>query len=90
MTSARCASSGIPQASNECLMRTCASEVLEEITMTVISNSPADSNKAVDTSSNILANFPVGGVDPDFVVVESNKPAICAVPVVGKMLPQCK
>lgn len=37
-----------------------------------------------------LDNFPVGGADPDFVVVEAIKPAICAVPVLGRMLRRCQ
>ncbi|WP_022870586.1 hypothetical protein [Yaniella halotolerans] len=35
-------------------------------------------------------DFSVGGADPDFVALESSKPAICAVPMLGKMLSQCK
>lgn len=41
-------------------------------------------------AQHILANFPVGGADPDFVITESTKPKICAVPIVGSLLPQCK
>lgn len=41
-------------------------------------------------SQQLLANFPVGGADPDFAVEGSVRPKICALPVVGKLLPQCK
>lgn len=37
-----------------------------------------------------LADFPVGGADPDFVVDETSKPLLCTVPMLGQMLPQCK
>lgn len=37
----------------------------------------------------LLADFPVGGLDPDFVV-GSAKPKVCSLPFVGKFLPQCK
>lgn len=61
----------------------------EENTMTSIPHFSQTSAHIVDTQ-HILANFPVGGADPDFVVTKSAKPKFCAVPVVGKLLPQCK
>lgn len=42
------------------------------------------------SSQQLLANFPVGGADPDFALEGSTRPKICALPVVGKLLPQCK
>lgn len=72
------------------LMRASAPEVFEEITMTAIPNYPATPTNVVKTPAHILSNFPVGGADPDFVVLEASRSAICAVPMLGKMLPQCK
>lgn len=42
------------------------------------------------SASRHLAAFPVGGADPDFVSFERSKPLVCAIPVLGKILPQCK
>ncbi|TQL72883.1 hypothetical protein FB556_1553 [Enteractinococcus coprophilus] len=42
------------------------------------------------SSQQLLANFPVGGADPDFAIEGSTRPKICALPVVGKLLPQCR
>lgn len=58
--------------------------------MTMIPNVPTNTAHIVDATPNILADFPVGGADPDFVMAESTKPVICAVPIVGKMFRQCK
>lgn len=35
-------------------------------------------------------HVPVGGTDPDFVLKLSAAPRICAIPVLGRFLPQCK
>ncbi len=51
---------------------------------------PAPLTTPLTPSQQLLANFPVGGSDPDFAVQPSTKPKICALPVVGKLLPQCK
>lgn len=58
--------------------------------MTTTSKVSTVQNHSSEATANILANFPVGGADPDFVVTEFARPAICAVPFVGKRLPQCK
>lgn len=57
--------------------------------MTSVQDLSQASARIVETQ-HILADFPVGGADPDFVVTESAKSKLCAVPVVGKLLPQCK
>lgn len=58
--------------------------------MTLVPNtSPPDSsygNGPIDPTEAI----PVGGADPDFVTLERTKSALCSIPVLGKMLPQCK
>lgn len=58
--------------------------------MTAIQNFPATPNNVGETPRHILSDFPVGGADPDFLVPESSEPAICAIPMLRKMLPQCK
>lgn len=58
--------------------------------MTTTQNASTNSVHIANAYPNLLANFPVGGADPDFVVAESTRPAICAVPIVGRMFPQCK
>ena len=50
---------------------------------------PQDSFTPNDPVSR-LDVFPVGGTDPDFVSRDSGKPAVCAIPVLGRMLPQCR
>ena len=57
--------------------------------MTSVPNTSSHSTP-LTPSQQLLANFPVGGADPDFAVEGSTRPKICALPVVGKMLPQCK
>lgn len=58
--------------------------------MTASPSFPAASPNGIEATSHILSGFPVGGADPDFVALETTKPAICAVPMLGKMLSQCK
>ncbi|HIY86324.1 MAG TPA: hypothetical protein H9822_07750 [Candidatus Yaniella excrementavium] len=55
--------------------------------MTAAPKIPATLNPGVE---DLTSEFPVGGADPDLVAPESSKPAICAVPMLGKMLSQCK
>lgn len=57
--------------------------------MTSVPRTPAHSTPAT-VAQRLLADFPVGGADPDFALVVSAKPKICALPLVGKMLPQCR
>lgn len=58
--------------------------------MTASPSFPGTSSNGIETTPHIMSDFPVGGADPDFVTLETTKPAICAVPVLGKMLSQCK
>src|SRR5690625_2170644 len=64
------------------------SVVLEENLMTV-PNVPQNSSPA-PTPIHRFDNFPVGGADPDFVSEPRHKSALCSIPVLGKMLPQCR
>lgn len=65
------------------------STVFEEITMTSIFQQP-DGISGRSATSDMLDNFPVGGADPDFNGFERIKPAVCSIPVLGKILSQCK
>ena len=64
-----------------------ALKLFEENIMTAAPKIPATLNPGVE---DLTSEFPVGGADPDLVAPESSKPAICAVPMLGKMLSQCK
>lgn len=57
--------------------------------MTIKSNLPQESIISGDELSGVPF-LPVGGTDPDFVSRERGRSAVCAVPVLGKMLPQCR
>ena len=72
------------------LTHTDVPEVFEEIFMTSVSYVSTGPSDIATYQPHILANFPVGGSDPDFSAADSNRPKICGLPVVGKMLPQCK
>ena len=58
--------------------------------MTSVSYVSPDQSDIVAYQPHILADFPVGGSDPDFSAAGSGRPKICGLPIVGKMLPQCK
>lgn len=64
-----------------------ALNLLEENIMTAV---PRFSSIPTTGAERPAIDFSVGGADPDFVALESSKPAICAVPMLGKMLSQCK
>ncbi|HEY4558117.1 MAG TPA: hypothetical protein VIG82_08000 [Enteractinococcus sp.] len=57
--------------------------------MTSVSNTSSNSPQR-NNPPHYFHSFPVGGADPDFVPTERAKPALCSIPVLGKMLPQCK
>ncbi len=57
--------------------------------MTSISNVPPNASRTNNVTSR-FESFPVGGSDPDFVSLERVKPALCSIPLLGKVLPQCR
>lgn len=57
--------------------------------MTIKPNLPQDSFGPKDAALR-FGFFPVGGTDPDFVSRDSSKSPVCAIPLLGKVLPQCR
>lgn len=57
--------------------------------MTSMQNTPPNTSRS-DNFVNRFEYFPVGGTDPDFGTFDRVKPALCSIPLLGKMLPQCK
>lgn len=57
--------------------------------MTSMSNVPPIASRATDLTHG-FESFPVGGSDPDFVNLERGKPAMCSIPLLSKVLPQCR
>jgi hypothetical protein len=57
--------------------------------MPITPNSPQDRSTSDESVGRFYA-IPVGGTDPDFVSRDGSKPAVCAIPVLGRMLPQCR
>ncbi len=58
--------------------------------MTSVSRNFTHPTNIANNIPQALDNFPVGGADPDFVVVKAIKPAICAVPFLGRMFRRCQ
>src|SRR5690625_561016 len=75
------------QSKPQCTML--CSEIFEEFTMPITPNSPQDRSTSDESVGRFYA-IPVGGTDPDFVSRDGSKPAVCAIPVLGRMLPQCR
>lgn len=57
--------------------------------MTSMQNTPPNTSRS-DNFVNRFEYFPVGGTDPDFGTFDRVKPALCSIPLLGKMLPQCR
>lgn len=58
--------------------------------MTLVPNTASPNVPSLNGPAEPVEAMPVGGADPDFVTLERTKSALCSIPVLGKMLPQCK
>lgn len=58
--------------------------------MTLVPNTASPNVPNLNDPSEPVEAIPAGGADPDFVALERSKSAVCSIPVLGKMLPQCK
>lgn len=57
--------------------------------MTSMSNISPNASRASSPTRG-FESFPVGGSDPDFVNLDRGKSVMCSIPLLSKVLPQCR